>query len=111
MHANATARREGLWPLFFVPKKKKLRKSLRNEKTCVSLRHQTNKQTMTYTQEQLEKVKGFDAIELKQQFEDRILEIEKTLQNEIMAINGLRYELLVQEKNQLKIDRCKIRVF
>ena len=73
---------------------------------------QTEKQkAMTYTHEQLEKVKGFDAIELKQQFEDRISEIEKTLQNEIMPINGLRYSLLVQEKNQLKIDRCKIRVF
>ena len=43
---------------------------------------------MTYTQEQLEKVKGFDAIELKQQFQDRISEIQKTLQNEIMPING-----------------------
>jgi len=66
---------------------------------------------MTYTEEQLENATGFDAIELKQQFQDRIKQIEKTLQNEIMPINGVRYISLVSEKNQLKIDRCKIRVF
>ena len=66
---------------------------------------------MTYTEEQLENATGFDAIELKQQLEDRIKQIEKTLKNEIMPINGVRYMSLVSEKNQLKIDRCKIRVF
>jgi len=66
---------------------------------------------MTYTQEQLEKVTGFDAIELKQQFEDRITEIEKTLENEIMPLYGLRRVMLEEEKKRLKIDRCKIRVF
>ena len=66
---------------------------------------------MTYTEEQLENLTGFDAIELKQQFEDRISEITKTLENEVMAINGMRYYNLVSERNQLKIDRCKIRVF
>jgi len=66
---------------------------------------------MTYTQEQLEKVTGWDAIELKQQFEDRIAEIEKTLESEIMPLYCLRRYTLEQEKNQLKIDRCKIRVF
>lgn len=66
---------------------------------------------MTYTKAQLENATGFDAIELKQQLQDRIEQIEKTLENEIMPINGVRYISLVSEKNQLKIDQCKIRVF
>lgn len=78
---------------------------------CILAKQTKQTEQMTYTQEQLQEATGFDAIELKQQFEDRIEQIEKTLDNEIMPINGLRYLSLVTEKNQLKIDRCKIRVF